>query len=121
MKIFFLVLAVLCGLATYYVTFMAFWESWFPYYYEDYISYYFLGGVALIAVLPLLVASIKFKFFRSSKTIKFKALLYKSVLGVNVVVVVVAVSVLTFAYMFSNGVWLTGPDITTYKIVTENK
>ena len=119
MKIFFLVLAVLCGLASYYVTFMAFWESWFPYYYEDYISYYFLGGIALIAVLPLLVSSIKFKFFRSSKTTKFKALLYKSVLGINVVVV--AVSVLTFAYMLSNGIWSTGPDITTYKIVTENK
>jgi hypothetical protein len=119
MKIFVLLLAVLCGLASYYVTFMAFWDSWFPYYYEDYISYYFLGGVALIAVLPLLVASIKFKFFPSSETAKFRALLYKSVLGVNFVVVVV--SVLTFAYMLSNGIWLNGPGTTTHQIVPENK
>ncbi|OZG69925.1 hypothetical protein BTA51_28655 [Hahella sp. CCB-MM4] len=92
----------IAAVASYYFLFMAFYESWFPYYYEEYIPTIFLVGLLSIIALPVLTSLIK----RSS----IGSLGYfRSVIWVNSAIV--AICALAFLYMLSNGVFLSSPGV----------
>ena len=116
MKIVIGILTVIIGAATYFVTFSAFGESWFPYYYHDYMSYWFFAGLVALLLLPPMVALLKRVFEPKYHSTSYFSRYYKSALGINFVVVLACI--VTFAYMLSNGVILNGgKGVATHTIV----
>ncbi len=110
-------IAVLFGAVAYFVTFSAFWESWFPYYYHEYVSYWFYSGLVCLLVIPVLLSVAKKLLKSQGDTFSYRTALYKSVIGVNVVVVVACIG--TFSYMLSHGVFFGGNGASTYSIVPD--
>ena len=116
MKIFKGILAVIIGAAAYFVTFSAFGESWFPYYYHDYLSVWLFTGLATLLLLPLMAAFFKKAFVAQNVSSSYFFRYYKSAINLNLVVVLICI--VTFAYMLSNGVILSGGQgAKTYSIV----
>ena len=116
MKILIGILTVTIGAVTYFATFSAFGESWFPYYYHDYISYWFFAGLVVLLLLPPMVALFKKVFGPQYLSTSYFSRYYKTALGINFVVVLACI--VTFAYMLSNGVILNGgKGVTTHTIV----
>ncbi len=109
------ILAVIIGAAAYFATFSAFGESWFPYYYHDYISYWFFTGLFALLFFPTLVALFKKVSGPQNNSSSYIYRYYKSALVLNLMVV--AASVVIFAYMLSHGVILGGGSgATTFSI-----
>ncbi|PHS65930.1 MAG: hypothetical protein COB09_00175 [Thalassobium sp.] len=98
------ILVFLLGLMSYFITFNAFYESWFPYYYEDYIGLIFQAGAVLILISPCIVALIQKS--KSAGLLAFLPLFHKATIIINLTVFVVCV--ITFLYMLSNGSFLSG-------------
>ncbi|TVZ39048.1 hypothetical protein P886_3435 [Alteromonadaceae bacterium 2753L.S.0a.02] len=96
------------GQVVFYGTFMAFHESWFPYYYEHLVPYWFLSFAILILLLPYILSFIK-------TNSNGRVGLYKAVLGTNVIVVLVCVG--ACLYMLANGLVFISPGV--YQIVPE--
>lgn len=116
MKIIKGILAVVIGAVAYIATFSAFGETWFPYYYENYISYWFFTGLGMLLFLPLIVALYKKAFGPQYESSSYFSSYYISALGLNLVVVVACI--FTSVYMLSNGVFLGGGNgVATYSIV----
>ena len=103
---------MLLGLASYYLTFCAFSESWVPYYYEDYLSAIFMIGLLLLIVLPVAIAQFK----RSSSE---RIGIYKSIIAVNIFAVVSCIAI-SFC-MLSNGIFIGGSGPKFYQIVPDSK
>ncbi len=109
------ILSIVIGAVAYFATFSAFGESWFPYYYQNYIFYWFVTGLAIILLLPLVVAFNKKAFGAQYESSSYFLRYYKSALGLNLIVVVACI--FTFIYMLSNGVYLGGGNgVTTYSV-----
>ncbi len=113
-KLFMGIFAVLLGFVAYFVTFSAFYDAWFPYYYEDYIIYLFIGGVAVILLVPIAIALLKSKAPINAAAGGYLPAYYQAILGVNSVVVIVCVC--TFIYMLSHGTYLGGTGSATYMV-----
>jgi len=107
-----LVLAFL-GLASYSLTFMAFHEAWFPYYYEDYFTHIFLIGIVVLLLAPTVLAFIK-KSSASDTLTAYLPNYYQAIVRVNLAVVLVCV--LTFVYMTSNGTFIGGSGTSVFTI-----
>lgn len=50
------VAALLLAQISYFITFSAFYEAWFPYYYEDYLTFFYLAGALVLLVIPVIWA-----------------------------------------------------------------
>ena len=81
---------------TWFFTFSVFYESWVPYYYEDYLSHIFGSVSALIVVVPLALAQAKFK-----KGIRLGYYRSFTWVGLFLLVLFLAIAV----YMFSTSFW----------------
>ncbi len=98
---------IILGQVSFYVSFLAFYESWIPYYYIKFLPYIvpLIGVALLIAPLPLA----RFRLTEKSLRIGY----YKSFIYFNLLIVILCVAV--FAYMLNSGFWLVDPGF--YKIV----
>lgn len=103
--------AIALGFLAWYFTFMTFYESWIPYYYEEYLSYIFMAGSWFILVLPLCLAHFKFK--GSSRLGYYRSFTWLGLL-------IFAIFALITVYMFSTGFWF-GNGEWVYKIVPSDK
>ena len=94
------------GMFAYIVTFLAFWESWFPYYYHNMISFWFVLGVLGLVIFPLIVTFSKKLYYSNSATFNF----YNSYRKITVIFnfFIVVVCVFTFIYMLTHGTFIGG-------------
>ena len=84
------------ALIAWYFTFSIFYESWVPYYYEEYLSHIYIGVSLVLIVLPLFLAHYKFK--GESKIGYYRAYTW---FGVFVVLLLIVITI----YMFTTGFW----------------
>jgi len=99
--------SIILGFLAWYFAFMTFYESWIPYYYEDYLSHIFMAGSLAILVLPLCLAHCKFK--GSPKLGYYRSFTWFGLM-------LFALFLLVTVYMFSTGIWF-GDGEGVYKIV----
>lgn len=110
-RIFIAFSAFLLGFLAWYFAFVTFYESWIPYYYENYLSYIFMASSLAILVFPLCLAHCKFKGFS-------KLGYYRSYTWFGLIVF--TIFVLIAVYMFSTGIWF-GDGEGVYKIVPSER
>ncbi|AFU99910.1 hypothetical protein [Simiduia agarivorans] len=101
-RIFLGLLITMAALTSYYAVFMLFYDSWFPYYYEEYLPTIFVVGLMTIVILPVPVSLLKTS---DSDRMGY----YRSVVWFNAAII--AICIVVFLYMLSNGVFLSSPGV----------
>jgi hypothetical protein len=94
------------GMLAYVVTFLAFWESWFPYYYHNMISFWFVLGFLSLAIFPLIVTFFKKLYYSNAATFNFYNSYRKIAVIFNFFIVVVCI--FTFIFMLAHGKFIGG-------------
>ncbi len=91
---------IISALIGWYFTFSIFYESWVPYYYEDYLSHIYIGISLVLVVSPLFLAHYKFK--EDSKIGYYRAYTW---FGLFVVLLFIGITVYMFStgFLFNNG------------------
>ncbi|BDY04460.1 hypothetical protein F0521_15010 [Ferrimonas sp. YFM] len=109
------VFTMFLGLAAYTVMFTVFYDSWFPYYYEDYISYFFVAGVILLLFMPVVIVMYKLRSISENSSFSHFEYYCQSVIFVNAVTLFLCF--LTVIYMLNHGSFIGGPGQGSYEIV----
>ncbi len=97
---------IISALIAWYFTFSIFYESWVPYYYEDYLSHIYIGISLVLIVSPLFLAHYKLK--GESKIGYYRAYTW---FGLFALLIFIGITV----YMLSIGFWF-GNGSGVYKV-----
>jgi len=107
-------LAFILAQMAYFVTFSAFYESWFPYYYEDYLTYIYLGGALMLLLVPVIWTFILKHQTASQNSRPYLPSFYSAVIRTSCIAAVVCIII--FIYMLSNSTYIGGSGATVHKI-----
>lgn len=105
-KILVSICAIVFGFLAWYFAFFIFYESWVPYYYEEYLSHIFVGVSLFIVLFPLFPAQLNLN--NKTKIGYYRAY---TCFGLFVLLLCIAITV----YMLSTGYWLDN-DSGIYKV-----
>jgi hypothetical protein len=102
------------SIAIYFITFSAHWDTLFPYYLEEYLTYYFLIGLVVIVLSPFVITFYKRVRANTSFKINYLGASNKTNLG--------AVLVCIFTFIYSSiGITYSENNDGYYKIQTSEK
>ena len=78
----------------YFTFFSLVWDKLFPYYYEDYLTHFFVAGLILIITVPLFSAI--FLYLKVSPN--FKTHYYNSIKKTNIAATLICISIVLYQY-----------------------
>ncbi len=106
------------GLVAWYITYGVVYESWVPYYYEDYLVHIFLAGVFILLLAPVILYLIGKVLVKGNDQNKSPSY-FSAVVKINMFAVVILMGI--FVCNLNNSIFPSDLDSGYYQIVPEEK
>ena len=110
-RTFLVLLASIVGAGFFFLFFSAFYDVLFPYYFEDYLSHFFVIGLGVVCLLPILLA--RTNLFDKSNKVAFGERYFRAVIGTNVLIALCCI--FAFIYMLTNSVYIGDSPVQVYE------